>query len=104
LGRRRRLAVLNFVETALPLEHAALEMALRRGKPGKADQDSSEHANDKQSHAIPLPGDGVAFLLRCHFALVAYLSRKSVKRSLSPPPVAAAHRPLEVLHFVAWRR
>ena len=70
------------IETTLPLERTSLRMA-GRSKPGKADQDSSKHANEKQSHAIPLPGDGAALLLRCHFALVSYLLRKSVKRSLS---------------------
>src|SRR5581483_4038470 len=70
------------IETSLPLEGASLQVA-RRGKPGKANQDTSEQASDEQSHAIPLPGDGAAFLLQCHFALVAYLSRKSIKRPLS---------------------
>src|SRR5579864_2702701 len=78
-GRWRRACL---IETPVPLEGASLQVA-RRGKPGKANQDTSEQASNEQSHAIPLPGDGAAFLLQCHFALVAYLSRKSIKRPLS---------------------
>jgi hypothetical protein len=63
---------------------------LRRAKPAKANQDSGYHANEKQSHAIPLLGDGDTFLLGCHFALVPYLLRKNVKCSLNPKSFATA--------------